>query len=494
MNTKRVISTILATAVLFAAWQIAGHWLIMPLPMAERHLVDFTVGTLLTLAIVWFAVTAILRQRRDLEELARMRDYLVRMEAHYLHLNPATHLGAGHFQVQALSDEFMLTAHGLASATPSVRAHSVVGLTDLATQTVAGNSGITGDATYPLFRRAAAHLSVAAYSEKDPLVRGEIGRSFVRLADFARDKPFGLRCLIADMAHTNRTCLRAFRGALVEVVSKDGLMRPEGLSLSLPMAGFGIQPEMALRILEDLVVADDFRSSVALGSTTNGESDSDTQRNQLECRAQILCSSRDLLAYGMRNLHKGVSGSGQPDDAGNEHTDIQVDLSGCFLACADLKDAYLRGVNLQASHLQFAALEGAVLDDADLTGAYLRGAHMQACSARSARMFAAFMDNAGLSAAHLEGADLCRAKLDGAYLIGAHLDKTRLWKAVFQTEHGEASSRADFTQANWWDASFTEPVSGDTDRGARAWLHALYPEPETNTVAASPTTTMLPAA
>ena len=80
-----------------------------------------------------------------------------------------------------------------------------------------------------------------------------------------------------------------------------------------------------------------------------------------------------------------------------------VDLSGLYLGCADLFEAFLLGANLSGAFLNIANLSDANLSDADLTGADLTGAILSNAD----------LTNANLSGAILKGADLSGANLSG---------------------------------------------------------------------------------
>src|SRR5262249_45253540 len=79
--------------------------------------------------------------------------------------------------------------------------------------------------------------------------------------------------------------------------------------------------------------------------------------------------------------------------------------------------------------------------------------------------------------AHLQGADLSRARLQGAHLIGAELKDTCLWQINVADGATKQEHRADFTEANWWEARYTDVLSGSTDTETQTWLKFTFPQP-----------------
>ena len=117
-----------------------------------------------------------------------------------------------------------------------------------------------------------------------------------------------------------------------------------------------------------------------------------------------------------------------------------VDLSGLYLGCADLFEAFLLGANLSGAFLNIANLSDANLSDANLSGANLSGADLS-----GADLSGAFLTDADLSGAFLTDANLTFADLSGADLTGANLSGADLTGADLT---GAILSNADLTNAN----------------------------------------------
>ena len=103
-----------------------------------------------------------------------------------------------------------------------------------------------------------------------------------------------------------------------------------------------------------------------------------------------------------------------------------ADLSGADLSRADLKEAYLSGAylsraDLSRADLREAYLSRADLSRADLSRADLREAYLRRADLREANLSGVDLRGADLEEAYLEGADLRGAYLDGANLEGAYL-------------------------------------------------------------------------
>ena len=103
-----------------------------------------------------------------------------------------------------------------------------------------------------------------------------------------------------------------------------------------------------------------------------------------------------------------------------------VDLSGADLRGAYLEGADLEGVNLKGTNLRGADLRGANLREADLSWADLDGADLSRAYLREANLSGVDLRGADLEEAYLEGADLRGAYLDGANLEGAYLKGANL--------------------------------------------------------------------
>ena len=137
---------------------------------------------------------------------------------------------------------------------------------------------------------------------------------------------------------------------------------------------------------------------------------------------------------------------------------IYITTSGKEGERADLKEAYLSGVDLSGADLRGAYLEGADLEGVNLKGTNLRGADLRGANLREADLSWADLDGADLSradlyradleGAYLDGADLRGAYLEGADLEGVNLKGTNLREANLSGVRG-VLSQTDFIKANF---------------------------------------------
>lgn len=108
-----------------------------------------------------------------------------------------------------------------------------------------------------------------------------------------------------------------------------------------------------------------------------------------------------------------------------------IDLRGANLRYTDLRGADLRGADLRYTHLRYANLRGtnlkgadlkyADLSNADLKYANLYDADLSGANLRYTNLYDADLKNTKLKNADLYGADLNGADLNGANLSGANL-------------------------------------------------------------------------
>jgi uncharacterized protein YjbI with pentapeptide repeats len=96
---------------------------------------------------------------------------------------------------------------------------------------------------------------------------------------------------------------------------------------------------------------------------------------------------------------------------------IGVNLDGANLAGADLASAHLEG-----ARLNIVDLPGADLTRSNLTGAHLIVSNLQGADLGGANLKGADLGGAFLARANLRGANLASAHLKGAHLSGAYLD------------------------------------------------------------------------
>ena len=128
-------------------------------------------------------------------------------------------------------------------------------------------------------------------------------------------------------------------------------------------------------------------------------------------------------------------------------------LSGVDLSGADLRGADLRGANLREADLSWADLDGADLSRADLyradlEGADLDGADLSRADLSRADLYRADLEEADLRGADLREADLREANLSGADLRGANLSGADLREANLSGVKG-VLSQTDFIKANF---------------------------------------------
>jgi uncharacterized protein YjbI with pentapeptide repeats len=88
---------------------------------------------------------------------------------------------------------------------------------------------------------------------------------------------------------------------------------------------------------------------------------------------------------------------------------------------ANLTGAYLANADLRYANLRYATLRGADLTDANLRGANLTGADLTDANMIGANLRYANMTSANLTNAYLRGANLTNAYMTGVNLRGANL-------------------------------------------------------------------------
>lgn len=110
-----------------------------------------------------------------------------------------------------------------------------------------------------------------------------------------------------------------------------------------------------------------------------------------------------------------------------------INLSGCDLSCANLRNTSLYNANLCC-----AKLINADLRETNLRSARLFSADLSSADLRGADLFGAYLNNAFLLGADLRDANLQNANFHGAYLRGAKLQGAKL-----QNGWGELKSDSD---------------------------------------------------
>jgi hypothetical protein len=483
MKTKYSIIVATCAATGFAAWELFGHRYMMAVPMPVWHIVSAAVGTVLATVLVIAVTHTILSQYRQIAELARLRDYLVRMEAHYLRL-PTSQIPDPqlHFETQALIGQFAAAQRDFTSRSPIVRTKAALEMAEIAIDKETGK-GV--DTTF--FQRACAHLAAGLYLEKDPSVRSEIANVLEEMADFAAETDQALlRHLMSEITHANCTALKVFEAALVTYLCG---LDEDTAELYTRLSAVARIREIDMDVgalLRDIGESERVKGILAgLNSTRDtrrefGRRTKEDERKLLEnlnAAAGTLVDSRDTLAATLKKLTSPPGFPGAVDGIGLWKPEYVLSLADTFLVDADLDNAHLEGANLQGAWLAGAKLGGAHLQRAALTDARMEESHLNSAGLEYANLDRAALQGAGMSEARLCGANLIRAHLEGAYLIGANLDKALLYKAVVEKTRDGKTIRADFKNANWWEARFTDRISGDTDKGLQSWLAILYPQP-----------------
>jgi uncharacterized protein YjbI with pentapeptide repeats len=112
-----------------------------------------------------------------------------------------------------------------------------------------------------------------------------------------------------------------------------------------------------------------------------------------------------------------------------------ADLNFAQLKRADLSEARLKGGRLNEAQLQDASLSEAHLEGADLRGAQLQGADLRWSQLQGGRLFGAHLEDALLEGAELQGADLGKAQLNSADLSNAQLQGASLRGARLESAH-----------------------------------------------------------
>ena len=480
MKQKQKLSLclILGATLAFTAYELIGHWFLMAVPMPVRHGVSILIGTALAVFIAAVSIQAIWRQQKELKELARLRDYLLLMQAHYLHLSPSARRDPKQqLEYEVLELQYAELQHRIAFDNPAARASAFLDLSELA-QTHLPNLAVS----YPFFPHAVSHLAAALCLEKETLPRDQVLDALSKLAVFASDNdPSLLTPLIDNLAHANRTAYRMLLDALVvRIAHADGIQDAD-LKPFLPVGRFTTSEEVDIRVLRELAGSALCQEAVAaqrvLQQADKTPSPEDPQSLQTErFTASALRDSRDALAGALRALPA-------PEDFPSEYAAhrnwkrIQpLALQDCFLAGADLKKARMHGADLRRAFLMAALLTDAWMPNADLTDSNLWTASLVGGSLQGATLWGADLRDATLTTAHLEGADLSRARLQGAYLIGTNLKDACLWQVVIADDTKKREHCADFTDANWWEARFTDIPTGSADAATEIWLKFTFPK------------------
>ncbi|MEX2618478.1 MAG: pentapeptide repeat-containing protein [Alphaproteobacteria bacterium] len=109
-----------------------------------------------------------------------------------------------------------------------------------------------------------------------------------------------------------------------------------------------------------------------------------------------------------------------------------INLRNAQLARCDLRDAVLDGANVIEAVASNANLTGAQLQNADFTGANARYLNLTSVQAKLAVFNGALLRNAILTSADLEGADLSNVNLKDANAVRTNLSKAKLKSTDFR--------------------------------------------------------------
>ena len=489
MRYRQSFLLIIGTVVVFAVWELIGHLFLMTVPMDERHGLSIIIGTGLALVIATVSIQAIWHQQKELHELARLRDYLIRMQAHYLHLSPDARTDPQQqLEYKALEMKYAEIQKSLASQRPETRASGLLDLWELAQTHLIGLRE-----PYPFFFCAVSHLTAVLYLESEIPPREQAQHALEAMSVFARDnEPRLLIPLIEDLAHANRSAMSALTDALAERFATTDTASEDDFKLLLPLIRFTDSEETDIMVLHDLFDSSPCQEKLVAqrvlqkaGKTQ--KPDESSLLNRIRSAAVSLRDTRSALA-------KALCALPAPDDIPADSATRRnwkrarpLSLQNCFLVGVDLSKAHLQGVDLQHTAMQAANLTDSQLQNSDLAGSNLWKAQLFAARLEDARLWGANLRDASLPAAHLEGADMSRTHLQGAHLIGAYLTSTCLWQATIIDEAAKREHTAVFTDANWWDASFTDRLTGSTDTEVQTWLRNSFPQPMQNAPAVTTT-------
>lgn len=479
MNQRQARHLIVGTVIAFASWELIGHWFLMAVPMGARHALDLITGTTLALLIAMVSIWTIERQQKDLYALARVRDYLLRMQAHSLLLPPSARKDPQQqLAYQAMELRFADIQPRLVSTVPHTRASGMLDLGELARIPEPG-----GEESYPFFPRAVSHLTAALYLEAERAPRDEALHTLEVLAAFARDHaPTMLAQLINDLAHANRTACNTLIDALATRFAPLEQITDTELTPILPLLRLTDSQERDASLLRDLLASARCQETFAAYRSLQIESgtpNADEQRTlqAIGVAAINLKDCRDALAQALRTLPHPEDFPTDPAKYRYWKRPQPLSLQSCFLVNADLRKAQLQNANLQQAWLQGANATDVQLQNADLTEANLRQTQLMVADLRDARLPKANLQDATLTIAFLQGADLSETHLQGAHLVGAHLEGTCLWKATIADDKIKRIHCPDFKDANWWDACFIDPLTGDEDVPIQTWLRFTFPQP-----------------
>ena len=142
-------------------------------------------------------------------------------------------------------------------------------------------------------------------------------------------------------------------------------------------------------------------------------------------------------------------------DGHSVFAEVKADLSGSYLAGANLRNAHLEGANLTRACLSDAGLRGA-----SLQGALLGATHLQFANLRGARLQGAVLHSAALQCADLSGAQCQGLSIYGAQLQAAKLDDAKLHGAKAWIDYVADDQKPPATNATSPDVSVGSRIPG----------------------------------
>lgn len=486
MHYRQSFWLIIGTVILFAVWELIGHWFLMMVPMGVRHSLSIVIETGLALLIATISIQAIWRQQKELQELAHLRDYLLRMQVHYLRLpHDARTDPQQQLEYRALELKYGDAQKRLASGHPDTRASAFLDLWELARTYLPGMRE-----PYPFFFRAVSHLTAALYLETELLPRDQALHALAEMAAFARDnEPRLMHPLLEDMAHANRAAQSALTNALVERFAAAESVSEDELRSLLSLVRFTESEEADVAVWRALLASPSWQAALAVHRALQkagkkSKPDDAAMLQAIRTAATGLRDTRDALAQALCALAVPADFPADPAARRYWKRTPPLSLPACFLVGAELNKVQLQGANLQHVWLQAAALTDAQLQNADLTGANLWKAQLIAAGLENAKLWGADLRDAFLTVAHLQAADLSRALLQGAHLTGTNLTGACLWEVTIADDKAKRVHTAVFTNANWWEAQFSDTLTGSTDKEMQTWLKYTFPQPESDTPSA----------
>ncbi len=480
MRYRQSLILIIGTAIAFTIWEIIGHWFLMYLPMDVRHGLSIVIGTGLALFIATVSIRVIWSQQQELHELARLRDYLLRMQSHYLHLSPEARIDPQQqLEYTALELKYSDIQNNLVSQSPEIRASGLLDLKELAQTHISGLRE-----PYPFFFCAVTHLTAVLYLESEIAPRNQALESLEEMAGFAHDsEPHLLDSLVNDLAHVNRTSLSMLSDALADHFGSMESVSSENYELILPLVRFTDSEETDRAVLHDLIDSPLCQDSLAARrilhkGVISQKTDEAALLKRIRNAAIKLRDTRNALAQALRALSTPSDIPTDKDALRGWKRIRPLILHTCFLVGTDLNKTQLHGVDLNHAALQAANLTDCQLMNSDMTAANLRNAQLFAAKLDNAKLWSANFQEATLTSARLHGADMSRAQLQRAHLIGADLKDTCLWQIIVSNDPQKREHSANFTEANWWEARFNDQLSGSTDTVLLSWLKNSYPQPD----------------